>query len=606
MNNEEMKNQLSTTDSMWTQQQQIEAIKKIYAANANEGEFRTFIEIGKATGLNPFLREIWLVKYGNSAAQIFVSRDGYRKVIGQNPNYLSHIVDAVYSNDEFLVDNQNGTVNHRYNITNRGVLIGAYCCVYMKTAPRPFFVFVELKEYDLKQGLWKTKPATMIKKVAECYDNETDVLTDKGFEPFDSVTGNILQVTEDGLKPTTSITFSQEYDGEMIQCDGQFLNFSVTPNHKMAIENGKIYADKLYEKATKCYRDALKIPSNCANKNEDYKLISDELLVLSAAFICDGSHTGSKQFRIAVSREYKIKKLLEINKHSNLTVKKAKNNVAQVNERKIVTLKDYQCFTYNFDLIEGICSSDKKFKNEVILNLSLRQAQLLIESLILFDGSVSNSNKRVFYTSNVSILKSVELISIIAGYTVSKPKVRFSDLSKKPNYCITISEKKYFPAVKSDTEKRGIKVIPKNKSGRVWCVTVPSGWIIVRRNGFSMVCGNSQAIRMALHNQLNGTYEPDEIDNHFTTSVHNENLGQKALIEKIEEQEVNLIPELQPEQEILLNLIKDSESIEDLKEIAEMIKKANLDINVRTYFGQEYKQKLNELRQENEKKKEQI
>lgn len=42
--------------------------------------------------------------------------------------------------------------------------------------------------------------------------------------------------------------------------------------------------------------------------------------------------------------------------------------------------------------------------------------------------------------------------------------------------------------------------VQKNESGKVWCVTVPSGVIVVRRNGFSMVCGNcaeAQALRKA-------------------------------------------------------------------------------------------------------------
>ncbi len=153
---------------VWNDQKQLEIIKNMYAPTANDGEFNTFIQIGKATGLNPFLREIWLVKYGSNPAQIFIGRDGYRKSIGGNANYLSHVVDAVYENDEFWVDNQTGSVNHKYNLKDRGKIMGAYCCVYMKTAPRPFYVFVDFKEYNLGQSLWKTKPATMIKKVAEC------------------------------------------------------------------------------------------------------------------------------------------------------------------------------------------------------------------------------------------------------------------------------------------------------------------------------------------------------------------------------------------------------------------------------------------------------
>lgn len=151
--------------ALWEDNKSLADIRKAYAKNATDTEFNMLIEMGKATALNPFLREIWLVKYGNGAAQIFIGRDGYRIAAQRQPDYDYHLVDAVYSNDKFQM--WNGEVQHQYEIANRGHLIGAYCVVKRKSASRTMYVYVELTEYDLKQGLWKSKPATMIKKVAE-------------------------------------------------------------------------------------------------------------------------------------------------------------------------------------------------------------------------------------------------------------------------------------------------------------------------------------------------------------------------------------------------------------------------------------------------------
>jgi len=151
--------------AMWQDNQKLTEIRSIYAKNATDTEFAMLVGIGQATGLNPFLREIWLVKYGNGAAQIFIGRDGYRIGAQRQPDYDYHIVDAVYSNDKFaMVD---GEVKHQYQITDRGRLMGAYCFVKKRSSSRAMYAYVEFTEYDLKQGLWKTKPATMIKKVAE-------------------------------------------------------------------------------------------------------------------------------------------------------------------------------------------------------------------------------------------------------------------------------------------------------------------------------------------------------------------------------------------------------------------------------------------------------
>lgn len=143
----------------------ISQVKEMYANTLNETEFMTFIQIGKSTNLNPFLREIWAVKYGNNTANIFIGRDGYRKVAQENPDYDYHHSDAVYSNDSFSI--KNCEVSHEYSGADRGNLIGAYCIVKRKNSSKPFFNYVEIKEYSTGKSLWGSKPATMIKKVAE-------------------------------------------------------------------------------------------------------------------------------------------------------------------------------------------------------------------------------------------------------------------------------------------------------------------------------------------------------------------------------------------------------------------------------------------------------
>src|ERR1700685_3537833 len=154
--------------SMWEDELTLKDIKDIYAPKASPNEFKAFIQMGKATGLNPFTRDIWLIKYDEkSPAQIFIARDGYRKSISRNPQYDCHHVDAVYSNDKFRYDLNIGKVDHQSNFKDRGNLVGAFCLVFMKNRSKPFYVFCEISEYNKKRSTWNDIPATMIKKVAE-------------------------------------------------------------------------------------------------------------------------------------------------------------------------------------------------------------------------------------------------------------------------------------------------------------------------------------------------------------------------------------------------------------------------------------------------------
>lgn len=154
---------------MWDNREQLQEIRKLFAPKLSDSEFQFFVGLGKASRLNPFTREIWAVKYQESQpAQVFIGRDGYRKAAQAHPEYDFHQADAVYENDEYEV--VNGEVHHKYKLSNRGKLIGAYCVAKRHKSSRPMYVFCELSEYSTGRSLWNTqtgKPATMIKKVAE-------------------------------------------------------------------------------------------------------------------------------------------------------------------------------------------------------------------------------------------------------------------------------------------------------------------------------------------------------------------------------------------------------------------------------------------------------
>lgn len=152
--------------TVWEGDENLRQVRAIFAPTLTELEFTMFVEMGKATSLNPFLKEIWAVKYDKSKpAQIFIGRDGYRKTAQRHPLYDYHTADAVYSNDDFQV--KDGEVFHKYCLKDRGTLVGAYCTVHRKGSSKAGYVYVDFAEYNLKQSVWNQKPATMIKKVAE-------------------------------------------------------------------------------------------------------------------------------------------------------------------------------------------------------------------------------------------------------------------------------------------------------------------------------------------------------------------------------------------------------------------------------------------------------
>jgi phage recombination protein Bet len=151
---------------LWDEPASLKEIREIFAPTLTETEFKSFIGLGKGTGLNPFLKEIYAVKYDKTKPATFIiARDGYRKSAQSHPDYDYHRTSAVYSNDEF--QNDNGKINHKYGFGDRGQLLGAYCLVKRKSSSEPMYVDVPLKEYDQTHSCWRNMKETMIKKVAE-------------------------------------------------------------------------------------------------------------------------------------------------------------------------------------------------------------------------------------------------------------------------------------------------------------------------------------------------------------------------------------------------------------------------------------------------------
>jgi phage recombination protein Bet len=376
-----------------------------------------------------------------------------------------------------------------------------WCRITVKKIVGSIIVEFAAKEYWLENyatdsakstapnKMWTKRPRGQI---AKCFDENTEVLTENGFKKFSEVNEKIMQVTSNGIEPVEAKPFVQDYDGVMIEANGTRLNFSVTPNHDMITNLGKIEAKDLYEKST-ADSNKISIPIVAQNTNPDY-LIGDDVLRLIGYYLADGAHTGYKQFRIAVSVSNKIYRLLKTNLHQKMSIKADAGRVAYIGNRKIITTSDKQCFTYSHGLIEEFVDHEKKINLQQCLKLSRRQARIIIDSLVEFDGSDNGNGTMRLTQRNQNVISSFEVLSQIAGYSISK------STRNEGIFNFTVSKKSKLPVTKGVSKNKASLSLRFNEQGKVWCVTVPSGEIIVRRNGFSMVVGNcaeAQALRKA-------------------------------------------------------------------------------------------------------------
>lgn len=136
--------------------------------NVTDQEVTMFLQLCKYQGLNPFLREAYLIKYGDrNPATIVVGKEVFTKRASRHPEYAG-MEAGIY------VLAKGGEVTERKGtITLPGeTVVGGWARVYRKGYQVPFEYTCSYDEYAQRRAdgsvnqQWSTKPATMIRKCA--------------------------------------------------------------------------------------------------------------------------------------------------------------------------------------------------------------------------------------------------------------------------------------------------------------------------------------------------------------------------------------------------------------------------------------------------------
>lgn len=130
-------------------------------------EVMMFLQLCRYQRLNPFLREAYLIKYGNEPATIVTGKECFTKRAASNPVCTGWEAGVI-------VQKQDGTAEYRTGtlVLPQEELVGGWAKVYRKDWQVPIEMSVSLKEYARQnregklQRNWATMPATMIRKVA--------------------------------------------------------------------------------------------------------------------------------------------------------------------------------------------------------------------------------------------------------------------------------------------------------------------------------------------------------------------------------------------------------------------------------------------------------
>lgn len=312
-----------------------------------------------------------------------------------------------------------------------------------------------------------------------CYDQETEILTEFGWVLFpDLMEGTKVAAYHN----TGQITFEQPSQITKTRADSwaefntMTNNLVVTQAHKMLWRNSQTgNFRELIASEAPAGKNWQFVTAGCYN-NSGLNL-SDDQLRLVVAFQADGSwlSTTDTSIRFSFRRQRKIERFREI-------ITRLQYNIAEQTTKRGDT-KFLVPKKYFVPLrILGEWDDTKLWKMEGLLKLSLPQRKILLDELKYWDGSYTNKgttyDKMVYHSSIPENIDTIQAVAAISGYR--------TDYN---GHCLTYRDKLFSTFVNGEHNyilKQYDTTLP------CYCVTVSTGWIIIRRRGKVTVSGNSR------------------------------------------------------------------------------------------------------------------
>lgn len=232
-------------------------------------ELKLFLELCKAQRLNPFLREAYLIKFGNDA-NIITGKDVFLKRARANESFRGFKAGIIVQSERGI-EKREGT----FYLKGQENLVGGWASVYIKDWDVPFDHTVALTEFNKGTATWKNMPAVMIRKVA---------LVQALREAFPDDLSQLYAAEEMGSDPAIEDTIVLENkENEFIgDCDRRKL-FSIAENNEDIVKavlnkNGYESTQRIRKQDFKAICEDIKRLLSISNTEEDESIEDAEVV----------------------------------------------------------------------------------------------------------------------------------------------------------------------------------------------------------------------------------------------------------------------------------------------------------------------------------------
>lgn len=304
----------------------------------------------------------------------------------------------------------------------------------------------------------------------ECFSDKAEILTDKGWKLFSDLSQKdlVAQYADgciDFVKPLAYI--KKPYQGKLVEFSkSRRMYYSLTtPNHNMVVSrNGNERKIKACD-----INSQINVVRGGLFDGEGINLTDDELR-LFCAVSADFTIRESGDLYAAFKKQRKVERITSILDRLGL---RYSNNIDNRGYNSIFIHRGQNLFVA------------KDFPMEWIGKLSKHQIELTLEEVILWDGNHVKGRTMLEYNSN-------RYNNVLFIQTLCHLSGRRSVICRRNNkygswYKATIIQKPNTTI--SNADRKNV-----DYNGFVYCVTVPSGMILVRQNEQISVSGNCDTL----------------------------------------------------------------------------------------------------------------
>ena len=349
-----------------------------------------------------------------------------------------------------------------------------------------------------------------------CFDEETEILTDKGWKYFKDLDKTEKVATLNWK--TNNIVYQYPlayieylYEGKMYKINSNTLDMCITPNHNVFYKQHASNKIEL-KRMDMINLNRFEIPITGKWKGKEYnyfyfpynekiknckkfdKIELKLFLEFLGWFISEG-HLVKKDYQVIITQTstiYKkqIKDLLNKLPYKFIQTK----NIFKICNKQLYYYLKENCYDINNNSEirkkSKYCCYNKSIP-KFIKSLTPELIKIILTSLVKGDGYKSKRTER-YYTTSIKLANDIQELYLKTGYSSilnsRKPRTHIYNgkvIKGKKNALEIIKQTRKFRTVK---RKQNIKII--DFKDKVYCVEVPNGIIYVRRNGKSYWSGN--------------------------------------------------------------------------------------------------------------------